>query len=94
MALFEAKAGLISGTEASRGPIKTDEELQQCDYPSAWALHQIMAWVGLEIAQRMAYWWLWTMTPLHSAWPPRRRKGSPRLLLYLANDEVNSRPVV
>ena len=33
--------------------------------PSAWAVHQIMAWFGLErYGSRVAYRWLWAMTTL------------------------------
>ncbi|RKP24335.1 neutral trehalase [Syncephalis pseudoplumigaleata] len=65
---FEATGGLVSGTEASRGAISLDRPNRQWDYPYGWAPHQMMAWRGLEaygygeVASRLAYRWLYTIT--------------------------------
>ncbi|BEJ11838.1 hypothetical protein CspHIS471_0202980 [Cutaneotrichosporon sp. HIS471] len=60
---LEAPGGLLSGTEESRGPIGLDRPNRQWDWPTGWAPHQIMAWVGLERygfsgeANRLSYRW-------------------------------------
>jgi alpha,alpha-trehalase len=63
---FEAKGGLVSGTERSRGNITLDRPNRQWDFPFGWAPHQIMTWGGFEnygmsdIAGRLAYRFLYT----------------------------------
>ncbi|KAF7720934.1 alpha,alpha-trehalase nth1 [Apophysomyces ossiformis] len=65
---FEVIGGLISGTERSRGQISIERPNRQWDFPFGWAPHQMMAWVGFdaygmqEIARRLAYRWLFTIT--------------------------------
>ncbi|KAJ2784537.1 alpha,alpha-trehalase nth1 [Coemansia javaensis] len=65
---LEVAGGLVGGTEESRGLISKDRPNRQWDYPYGWAPHQMMAWQGLcnygygEVAQRLAYRWLYTMT--------------------------------
>ncbi|KAJ3359899.1 alpha,alpha-trehalase nth1 [Allomyces javanicus] len=65
---YEMLGGLVSGTEASRGAVSLDRPNRQWDYPFGWAPHQIMAWHGLkeygfdEVAERLAYRWLYTIT--------------------------------
>lgn len=65
---FEALGGLVSGTEESRGITSLDRPNRQWDFPFGWAPHQIMAWQAfenygkLEIAERVAYRWLYTIT--------------------------------
>ncbi|KAI8140139.1 neutral trehalase [Fennellomyces sp. T-0311] len=65
---FEELGGLVSGTEESRGIISLDRPNRQWDFPFGWAPHQIMAWRGFEnydmpeIARRLAYRWLYTIT--------------------------------
>ncbi|KAG0167215.1 alpha,alpha-trehalase nth1 [Apophysomyces sp. BC1034] len=65
---FEVIGGLISGTESSRGQISIDRPNRQWDFPFGWAPHQMMAWVGFDaygmqdIARRLAYRWLFTIT--------------------------------
>ncbi|KAI7854955.1 trehalase-domain-containing protein [Circinella umbellata] len=65
---FEELGGLVSGTEESRGVITLDRPNRQWDFPFGWAPHQIMAWRGFEnydmpeIARRLAYRWLYTIT--------------------------------
>lgn len=64
---FEALGGLVSGTEESRGITSLDRPNRQWDFPFGWAPHQIMAWQAfenygkLEIAERVAYRWLYTL---------------------------------
>jgi alpha,alpha-trehalase len=66
--MLELPGGIISSTEESRGPISDDRPPRQWDYPNGWAPHQMMAWQGLlnygydEIAQRLIYRWLFTIT--------------------------------
>ncbi len=66
--LFEVKGGLVSGTEASRGPIGPARPQRQWDWPFGWPPHQMLAWRGLadygyaELAQRLAYRWLFMIT--------------------------------
>lgn len=66
--LFEAKGGLVSGTEASRGPVSAERPQRQWDYPFGWPPHQMLAWQGLvdygrrDLAQRLAYRWLLMIT--------------------------------
>ena len=66
--LFEAAGGLVSGTEASRGPVSIGRPQRQWDYPFGWPPHQMLAWRGLldygyrEAAQRLAYRWLLLIT--------------------------------
>ncbi|TIC20916.1 trehalase-domain-containing protein [Wallemia mellicola] len=65
---FEVMGGLVSCTEESRGPITPENPVKQWDFPYAWPPHQVLAWVGLErygymeIAQRLAYKWIYLMT--------------------------------
>ncbi|KAF7723048.1 alpha,alpha-trehalase nth1 [Apophysomyces ossiformis] len=65
---FEVTGGLVSGTEESRGKISIERPNRQWDFPFGWAPHQIMAWAGFrnydmqDIAQRLAYRWLYTIT--------------------------------
>jgi len=65
---FEVTGGLVSGTECSRGQISLDRPNRQWDFPFGWAPHQIMAWHGFEkygkteVARRLAYRWLYTIT--------------------------------
>ncbi|KAI9314597.1 neutral trehalase [Dichotomocladium elegans] len=65
---FEELGGLVSGTEDSRGIISLDRPNRQWDFPFGWAPHQIMAWRAFEnydmaeIARRLAYRWLYTIT--------------------------------
>jgi len=66
--LFEEAGGLVSTTEASRGPVSEDRPQRQWDYPFGWPPHQILAWQGLidygyeSVAQRLAYRWLFMIT--------------------------------
>jgi alpha,alpha-trehalase len=66
--LFEAPGGLVSGTEASRGPITPERPQRQWDYPFGWPPHQMLAWQGLvnygyhDVAERLAYRWLLMIT--------------------------------
>ncbi|MFQ5740473.1 MAG: trehalase family glycosidase [Acidobacteriota bacterium] len=66
--LFEVAGGLVSTTEASRGPLSDDRPQRQWDYPFGWPPHQMLAWQGLvrygyqETAQRLAYRWLLMIT--------------------------------
>jgi alpha,alpha-trehalase len=66
--LFEETGGLVSGTEASRGPVSAQRPQRQWDYPFGWPPHQMLAWRGLldygyrEAAQRLAYRWLLLIT--------------------------------
>ncbi|KAF7727245.1 alpha,alpha-trehalase nth1 [Apophysomyces ossiformis] len=63
---YEVVGGLVCGTEESRGTISLDRPNRQWDFPFGWAPHQIMAWHAfekydrLEVAQRLAYRWLYT----------------------------------
>ena len=65
---FEEAGGLVSTTEASRGPISEDHPQRQWDYPFGWPPHQMLAWQGLidygyeSVAQRLAYRWLHMIT--------------------------------
>lgn len=66
--LLEAPGGVLSGTEASRGPVSDERPQRQWDYPNGWAPHQMLIWRGLQNygyeaeAQRLAYRWLYTIT--------------------------------
>ncbi len=66
--LLEMPGGLVSSTEASRGPLSSERPARQWDYPNGWAPHQMLAWRGLlnlgfvNPAQRLAYRWLYTIT--------------------------------
>lgn len=66
--LLEMPGGIAGSTEESRGPISKEHPLRQWDYPFGWAPHQMLVWQGLlnygynDIAQRLAYRWLFTMT--------------------------------
>ncbi|MEX2191090.1 MAG: trehalase family glycosidase [Bacteroidota bacterium] len=66
--LMEAPGGIVSSTEGSRGPLSADHPARQWDFPNGWAPHQMLAWAGLqnygyeEIARRLAYRWLFTIT--------------------------------
>jgi len=66
--LFEEAGGLVSTTEASRGPISADHPQRQWDYPFGWPPHQMLAWQGLidcgyeSVAQRLVYRWLYMIT--------------------------------
>lgn len=65
---LEARGGLLSGTEESRGVTGLNRPNRQWDYPYGWAPQQILAWTGLnrygyqEEAERLAYKWLYMMT--------------------------------
>ncbi|KAJ2475776.1 alpha,alpha-trehalase nth1 [Coemansia sp. RSA 2320] len=65
---FEARGGLVSGTEESRGRISLLRPNRQWDFPFGWAPHQMLAWSGLyaygfaDVARRLAYRWLFTIT--------------------------------
>jgi alpha,alpha-trehalase len=65
---LEARGGLLSGTEESRGVIGLDRPNRQWDYPYGWAPQQMLAWTGLsrygyhEESERLAYKWLYMMT--------------------------------
>jgi alpha,alpha-trehalase len=66
--LFEEAGGLVSTTEASRGPVSEDRPQRQWDYPFGWPPHQMLAWQGLidygyeSVAHRLAYRWLYMIT--------------------------------
>ncbi|MBI2619181.1 MAG: trehalase [Ignavibacteriales bacterium] len=66
--LLEESGGIVSSTEASRGPLSDDRPPRQWDYPNGWAPHQMLAWDGLrrygydEAAVRLIYRWLFTIT--------------------------------
>ena len=66
--LFEEAGGLVSTTEASRGPITEGRPQRQWDYPFGWPPHQILAWQGLvdygyeSVAHRLVYRWLYMIT--------------------------------
>jgi alpha,alpha-trehalase len=66
--LFEEAGGLVSTTEASRGPVSEDRPQRQWDYPFGWPPHQMLAWQGLidygyeSVARRLAYRWLYMIT--------------------------------
>jgi alpha,alpha-trehalase len=66
--LFDETGGLVSTTEASRGPISGDRPQRQWDYPFGWPPHQMLAWQGLidygydSVAQRLVYRWLHMIT--------------------------------
>ncbi|MEW6511244.1 MAG: trehalase family glycosidase [Bacteroidota bacterium] len=66
--LLEAAGGIVASSEASRGPITPERPPRQWDYPNGWAPHQVIAWQGLlaygyrDVAQRLAYRWLYTIT--------------------------------
>jgi alpha,alpha-trehalase len=68
VSLFEEAGGLVSTTEASRGPISDEHPQRQWDYPFGWPPHQMLAWQGLvdygheEVAQRLVYRWLYMIT--------------------------------
>ncbi len=65
--LLEMPGGIVSSTEASRGPVSEEHPPYQWDYPNGWAPHQMLVWSGLDqygygkIAQRVAYRWLYTI---------------------------------
>jgi alpha,alpha-trehalase len=65
---LEAIGGLLSGTRESRGVTSVERPNRQWDYPYGWAPQQMLAWSGLvrygytEIAERLAYKWLFMMT--------------------------------
>jgi alpha,alpha-trehalase len=64
---LELPGGIVSTTEASRGPITADRPQPQWDYPYGWAPHQIIVWQAMrnynhpEIARRLIYRWLYTI---------------------------------
>ena len=66
--LFEEAGGLVSTTEASRGPVSEHRPQRQWDYPFGWPPHQMLAWQGLinygyeSVAQHLAYRWLHMIT--------------------------------
>ena len=66
--LFAEAGGLVSTTEASRGPVSDGRPQRQWDYPFGWPPHQMLAWQGLigygyeSVAQRLAYGWLYMIT--------------------------------
>lgn len=66
--LFEQPGGLVSTTEAARGPVSDARPQRQWDYPFGWPPHQILAWHGLlnygyaHEARRLAYRWLHMIT--------------------------------
>jgi alpha,alpha-trehalase len=65
---LELSGGVVSTTEASRGPITADRPQRQWDYPYGWAPHQIIVWQAMrncnhpEIARRLICRWLYTIT--------------------------------
>lgn len=65
---FEVAGGLVSGTEASKGPIGLADVNRQWDAPCGWSPHQILAWIGMERygytrdVQRLVYRWLFMIT--------------------------------
>jgi alpha,alpha-trehalase len=66
--LLEMPGGIVSSTEESRGAITPERPLRQWDYPHGWSPHQVLAWIGFinyqheDIAQRLIYRWLFTIT--------------------------------
>jgi alpha,alpha-trehalase len=66
--LLEMPGGLVSSSEESRGVITPEHPLRQWDFPHGWSPHQVLAWVGFmnyeyeDIAQRLVYRWLFTIT--------------------------------
>lgn len=66
--ILEAKGGLLSGSQKSRGEIGIDRPNRQWDFPYGWAPQQILAWTGLQryghqdVAERLAYKWLYMIT--------------------------------
>ena len=66
--LLETAGGIVSSTEASRGPLSVSHPARQWDYPYGWAPHQILTWLGLEaygyqpVARRLSYRWLYMIT--------------------------------
>ncbi|KAI9322974.1 neutral trehalase [Obelidium mucronatum] len=64
--LFEVEGGIVSTTEASRGPLSNERPSRQWDYPYGWAPQQMMAWKALSNynyhsdALRITYRWLYT----------------------------------
>lgn len=65
---LELPGGIVSTTEASRGPLSTERPPRQWDYPNGWAPHQMIIWQAMlnfghpEIAHRLIYRWLYTVT--------------------------------
>jgi len=65
---LEARGGLPTCTEESRGPVGPTRPSRQWDYPFGWAPHQMLTWSAMERygyhdeAQRLAYKWLFMMT--------------------------------
>ncbi|HEX9006885.1 MAG TPA: trehalase family glycosidase [Bacteroidota bacterium] len=65
---LEMPGGIVSSTEASRGPLSPSRPPRQWDYPYGWAPHQVLTWRGLmnsgydDRARRLAYRWLYTIT--------------------------------
>lgn len=66
--LLEMPGGLVSSSEESRGAITAEHPLRQWDFPHGWSPHQVLAWTGFmnyqheDIAQRLIYRWLFTIT--------------------------------
>ncbi|MCI0446504.1 alpha,alpha-trehalase [bacterium] len=66
--LLEMPGGLVSSSEESRGVITPEHPLRQWDFPHGWSPHQVLAWIGFmnyqyeDIAQRLIYRWLFTIT--------------------------------
>lgn len=65
---LEMPGGIVSSTEASRGPVTADHPQRQWDYPNGWSPHQVLTWIGLnnygyqKDANRLIYRWLYTIT--------------------------------
>ena len=66
--LLESAGGITGSSEDARGAITPERPERQWDYPNGWAPHQMLAWQGFlnykrnDIAQRLAYRWLYTIT--------------------------------
>jgi len=66
--LLAAPGGVLAATERSRGELSASRPGRQWDFPNGWSPHQILAWQGLmsygydEVAQRLIYRWLYTIT--------------------------------
>jgi alpha,alpha-trehalase len=62
------KGGIVSSTEASRGPLSKTRKARQWDFPNGWPPHQMLVWDGLHnygydsLAQNLIYRWLYAVT--------------------------------
>jgi alpha,alpha-trehalase len=65
---LEMPGGIAASSEKSLDSVAERPSQRQWDYPNGWAPHQMLTWQGLinygylEIAQRLAYRWLYTIT--------------------------------